>query len=107
MHNAGTNPSQADANFDGIVNVNDFAIIEQDMLIPRGERNRAFSDLFPEGNLDVADVEFLFVQEPLTWDSTAFTEQLGVNTADLINGGLFTPSGVDESTSIADSNVLV
>ena len=105
--NAGTNPSQADANFDGIVNVNDFAIIEQDMLIPRGERNRAFSDLFPEGNLDVADVEFLFVQEPLTWDSTAFTEQLGVNTADLINGGLFTPSGVDESTSIAGSNVLV
>ena len=105
--NAGTNPSQADANFDGIVNVNDFAIIEQDMLIPRRVRNQAFSDLFPEGNLDVADVEFLFVQEPLIWDSTAFTEQLGVNTPDLINGGLFTPSGVEEFSPNADSNVLV
>ena len=100
----GTYSSQADANFDGVINVMDFEIIERDSSLSTAARGKTFSGVFPDGNPDSNDVDFLFVQGANTWDSTAFTERMGITTADLIDQGLILPSGSDESPSLGGTS---
>ena len=82
----------------------DFEIIERDSSLSTAARGKTFSGVFPDGNPDSNDVDFLFVQGANTWDSTAFTERMGITTADLIDQGLILPSGSDESPSLGGTS---
>ena len=101
--NSGDNLSMVDANYDGIIDYNDFEIVKRDQIISQQLGEDAFSGVLSGQD---PNVDFLFVQGERTWDSTAFTDQLGIDRSTLIANGLFSLSTTDDPSVLASNNAV-